>query len=229
MKENIGKIVQDNTMVQTAEDAYLLGLQEHQMAGIKIGILGKAGVGKNFFADQLCEALRIPYACQCAFADVLYEICEDEHGMTKKDRKLLQDVGRIKREEDPLFFVNRLMEKIEDMDFVIVTDVRQVNEYKALKEAGFLFVRVEADLDLRLKRIAERDQIVITEEYVNLLSDKSETDLDHLPAMRFINNSNTQEAFNSFIPRLKKLILQVNGGNVKQVSWIRGCKNPVFT
>ncbi|OLR61631.1 AAA family ATPase [Peptoniphilus porci] len=153
----------------------------------KIAIMGKAGAGKDLVADYL----KIWHGYEkFTFAEDLYEICQDYYNMETKDRALLQDVGVKMREVDSNVFVNRLFNKMKDYesDKIVVSDVRFINEYNALRDAGFIFLRVEASLETRIKRIQERDHIEVDEEYINRIQNNPiETQCDSLPAIRVIN------------------------------------------
>ena len=161
----------------------------------KIAIMGKAGAGKDLVADYLKSWHGYE---KFTFAEGLYDICQDYYNMETKDRALLQDVGAKMREVDSNVFVNRLFNKMKDCesDKIVVSDVRFINEYNALRDAGFIFLRVEASLETRIKRIQERDHIEVDEEYINRIQNNPiETQCDSLPAIRVINEESL--GFNS--------------------------------
>lgn len=161
----------------------------------KIAIMGKAGAGKDLVADYLRDWHGFE---KFTFADGLYDICRDYYNMETKDRALLQDVGAKMREVDSNVFVNRLFNKMKDCesDKIVVSDVRFINEYNALRDAGFIFLRVEASLETRIKRIQERDHVEVDEEYINRIQNNPiETQCDSLPAIKVINEESL--GFNS--------------------------------
>lgn len=161
----------------------------------KIAIMGKAGAGKDLVADYLRDWHGFE---KFTFADGLYNICRDYYNMETKDRALLQDVGAKMREVDSNVFVNRLFNKMKncESDKIVVSDVRFINEYNALRDAGFIFLRVEASLETRIKRIQERDHVEVDEEYINRIQNNPiETQCDSLPAIRVINEDSL--GFNS--------------------------------
>lgn len=75
-----------------------------------------------------------------------------------KPRKAYQDVGQVLRQFHENVWVDRAMERVNKVirwapeSHIIIKDVRQPNEYYALKEAGFTIIRVEADTELRVAR-----------------------------------------------------------------------------
>lgn len=132
---------------------------------MKIGILGKGGSGKDTVADILREK---GFKC-VAFSDGLYEICRNFYGMTVKDRALLQDVGAAMRSVDKDVFVKRALAALKDEEMQCITDVRAVNECMALKDSGFVTVRVLCPLEKRIKRIENRDGIICDDVYIDRL------------------------------------------------------------
>lgn len=134
----------------------------------KIALLGRSGAGKDTFADFLVEERNFT---KLFFAEPLYLIANEVFGMKKKNRELLQDIGMALRGVDEEVFVNNLRKRVEEaqkdgVENIIITDVRQENEFNALKDMGFIFIYIDADLDKRMERIALRDGIVIDDEYI---------------------------------------------------------------
>lgn len=128
---------------------------------MKIGLMGRAGSGKDSFADYLVEKYHYE---KHAFAEGLYEICRQYFNMKGKNRALLQDVGKKMREIDELVFVHKLLHDCRNKDHIVVSDVRHVNEYTALKDQGFQMIRIIADLPKRIARIEKRDGAVLTKD-----------------------------------------------------------------
>lgn len=131
---------------------------------MKLVIFGEAGSGKDYITDILSKR----YGFQrYAFADGVRELAAeyfpDRYDINKKDRSLLQDIGTKMREVDMEIWIKRLLKKIHDdekndelLELISVTDCRLPNEYKALKEEGFIFIRVLASPKTRMKRMLER-------------------------------------------------------------------------
>jgi len=131
-----------------------------------VGIVGKMGVGKDFIGSALATTFReasFP-AMMLALADPL-KFCamredasiksEDVFGPTKTAavRQVLQQVGGRERERcGPDVWVQELLATIalhhrrDNALAFIVTDVRFVNEAKALKDAGALLILVNAPI-----------------------------------------------------------------------------------
>lgn len=132
----------------------------------KIAVLGKCGAGKDTFSDYLVNKHNFE---KIYFAEPLYEICEKYFGMKSKNRELLQDVGGAMRGVNPKVFVNILENKIKELEKdydIVVSDVRQLNEFQMLEDNGFTFVFIDTNLNNRVQRIELRDNIKINEEYI---------------------------------------------------------------
>lgn len=165
---------------------------------MKIGLIGRAGSGKDSFADYLVSKYHYE---KHAFAEGLYKICREYYRMTTKDRALLQDVGKKMREIDELVFVNKLLHECDDRDHIVVSDVRHVNEYHALTAKKFVMVRIVADLPIRIARIEKRDGFQLSNEDIQRMEENPiETQLDNFPAIE-IQNNKSLDAFYHAIDR----------------------------
>jgi len=81
----------------------------------------------------------------------------------EKDRKFLQWIGTDwAREKDNNIWINLAIKSIENIDGnVYCSDVRFINEFKALKENGFIVIKIERNLTFTNKsstnHISEND------------------------------------------------------------------------
>lgn len=123
---------------------------------MKIALTGRIRSGK----DTVAEYLRESYGFyRFAFGDGIRDICTKafphllEQG---KPRALYQGVGQALREFDQDVWVKYLDRVIEEdcwpEDNVVVTDLRQPNEYRYLREKGFFIVRVSSSFKTRFIR-----------------------------------------------------------------------------
>lgn len=118
---------------------------------MKIGLSGKAGCGKSTIADSLIKHYGFK---RYSFAAKLKEICNEMFpsilALPKAEHRwLLQKVGtEWFRSVDSEVWVKYLIRHVSGEN-IIVDDVRFKNEADALREAGFLIVRVERDKELR--------------------------------------------------------------------------------
>jgi hypothetical protein len=134
---------------------------------IKLALCGRLRSGK----DTVAQYLTLFYDFQkFAFADPLKRYLHEifpHVPREPKPRRLLQLFGQKMREIDPDVWVNLTMHKIDEYlrqytcdcsplkPRVVVTDCRQRNEYDRLRAEGFVFVRINADDELRIRRALE--------------------------------------------------------------------------
>jgi dephospho-CoA kinase len=134
---------------------------------IKLALVGKLRAGKDTAAQYLTLFYDFhPFAFADPLKRYLHEIFPHVP-REPKPRALYQAFGQKLREIDPDVWVNLTMHKIDEYlrqytcdcsplkPRVVVTDCRQQNEYDRLRAAGFKFIRINADDELRIKRALE--------------------------------------------------------------------------
>ncbi|SMO92036.1 AAA family ATPase [Melghirimyces algeriensis] len=155
---------------------------------IKIALTGRMRSGKSTVAAYLCENYRFS---EFAFADALKDIAHIIFGKpSEKDRGLYQFVGQKMREYDPDVWVKKLDHSIKDWLLrdhqrgnIVITDLRQPNEYEYCRNYGYVIIRVNCPDTVRLDRIRESgdkfDEDMLnheTEKYVDAFEVDYETD-----------------------------------------------------
>src|SRR5690606_12804123 len=117
---------------------------------IKIGLIGKAGTGKDTVAAYLVAVYGFR---KFAFADRLKEIDYELFGPTEgKNRKRLQEFGQFCRSIDPDVWVKQLDKRIQGYTGnAVITDIRQKNELDYCKRNGFVIVKIICQLETRLQ------------------------------------------------------------------------------
>lgn len=172
---------------------------------MRIALVGKMGAGKSLAAEYLVKRYNFN---EMAFADPLKALCADlfpDLVGKQKPRKLYQTVGQFMREIDPNVWVNQLMKRITLMDpedNILVTDIRQINEYIALKREGFHVIRVHADDDIRWKRCVERGDDFTEEEF----NHETETAINSIPFDFLLTNNTSQEDLFSKLDKVMKWV-----------------------
>ena len=120
---------------------------------IKIGFVGGMCTGKDTLA-QLFKKIN-PNFTTYAIATPIKEIAARYFGVVKKDRLLLQNIGRALRAINRDIWIDWTMNKIkvEKCHAVIVTDIRSEREATKLCNAGFELIWLDIPISIRIKRI----------------------------------------------------------------------------
>lgn len=134
---------------------------------MNIVLVGEAASGKDFLSERL---LRYGYY-RYAFADEVKEVAKKYfphlYNEDNKPRWLLQAIGTMFRDIDPDIWVKALLNQIDKTndilkgyglarEVVVITDCRMPNEYEALKERDFIFIRIKVDKGIRKQRMIDR-------------------------------------------------------------------------
>ncbi|WP_341323482.1 hypothetical protein NSQ62_08385 [Solibacillus sp. FSL H8-0523] len=170
---------------------------------MKIALVAEAGGGKDFLAEHLISAYGFT---RYAFADEVRKVAalyfpQQFGGNQSKNRSLLQSIGTKFREIDEDVWINILMLKIQreielrrrsnySMGLFVVTDCRMTNEYQALIDDGFIFIRIHTNKEVRLKRLIERGD-KFTE---NDLNHYTESFISQFQCQYEMQNDNSKEA-----------------------------------
>lgn len=173
---------------------------------MKIALFGKMRSGKNTVADYLTEEFGFQ---QVAFGDGIGEIIDKyfpEARSKGKPRKHYQHIGQELRKLNEDVWIDYLLRKVERESSnhlklhplneklnIVVTDGRQLNEAKRLKERGYTIIKVTTPEELRLERIkASGDNFNIEQ-----LDHETELQVDLVePDIEIINNGTLLELKN---------------------------------
>lgn len=189
------------------------------MKNIKIALTGKARSGKDTVGKLLIEQGFHRYAFGDEIKQLILKYFPEafEHG---KPRKYYLKIGQTFRELNSDVWINCLMNRIEislqlnaglnqalrkkgrkEQPFnIVVTDVRQENEVKALRKQGFKIIKVNCPDEIRIQRMKDLGDVFTLQD----LEDETEIQVDSIIADYEINNfSGLQET-----KRQLKVILQ---------------------
>jgi hypothetical protein len=147
-----------------------------------------AGSGKDTTADYLVEKYGFT---KIALADYIYVIARELFGMTIKDRELLIAIGQKMREIVPTVFIDYTLRKAQQYDRIIITDVRQDNEYRIILNKGFLPIKPVAEKENCITRIILRDGTCD----VSLLNIQSEIGASKYPSIELNNNGDKKDLY----------------------------------
>lgn len=147
---------------------------------MRIAFSGKICSGKSTAANIVQDIL----GCEASVAKLsvasrVKELAIDLFGMEQKDRKLLQVLGQKMKEIDPDVWTRALIKQINNCGdkHIVIDDLRFPNELSALRENGFIIIRLEIQPELQLERIKETYPNT-WESHVSRLDNISETALD---------------------------------------------------
>lgn len=123
-----------------------------------IALCGRLRSGK----DSVAEYLVANYGyIRFAFGDGLRDVCRrlypEQFAGGAKPRALLQSFGEYARTHDPDVWVNDMFRRISKDEHtryspIVVSDVRQPQEYGRLNAEGYVLIRVECPDAIRIER-----------------------------------------------------------------------------
>jgi len=175
---------------------------------LKIAISGKMCSGKTTLLDMITDYHDVEVcsggadqdilqvAERFSLADPVKEVARRYFRMPEdyKDRSLLQKIGQQFRDIEPMVWINLLIDRADEYESIqdsleaadgasmkgcaICDDVRFPNEVEALKEAGWITIRLDVDAEERKTRL----QRVYGDDWENHWTNRnevSETALDN--------------------------------------------------
>lgn len=169
---------------------------------IRIALTGKMRSGKDTVADYLAQShgFHVPLSFGNALKRIAHETFPDVP-KEPKPRELYQFMN-VMREYDKDVWVKHLAKEVEIISRVprgiVVTDARQPNEIKWLREIGFTIVKVEADEVTRIERIKAQGETVDEE----VLRHKTESYVDGIDADYLIENHGTLDELHAKVDEL---------------------------
>ena len=122
------------------------------ISNMKIALVGKARSGKDTVADYLVAHYGFTeYKFSKGIRDVINLVRGED---ATKNRRELQDVGQgLRRALGEDVWVNYTLATVKGDTPVVISDCRQPNEAKRLREEGYLLIRVESDEEVRVQRM----------------------------------------------------------------------------
>lgn len=136
------------------------------MPNAKVALCGRMRSGKDATAAYLMTHYRF---ARFAFGDGIKRLCRelfpDQFEGNRKPRALLQGVGQALREiGDPDVWINVTMRRISEwtptlklrgLSNIVITDLRQPNEYERLRAEGYVIIRINCRDDIRRQRMID--------------------------------------------------------------------------
>lgn len=129
-----------------------------------VALFGESSSGKDYIADILDNLYGYT---RYAFDDDVASLAKIYFPYRYEDKELLQDIEGKMREIDPEVWIKSMFQSIDDKasdyeafgyarEITVITDCRLPNEYEALKDRGYTFIKVTADSVVRYQRMIER-------------------------------------------------------------------------
>lgn len=121
----------------------------------RIALTGKMRSGKDTVAEHLANTYGFD---RLAFGDALKRHAHAVFpwiGEESKPRALYQQFGQFMRQIEPDVWVRHIERRLPYVRDVVITDLRQPNEYEWARKNGFVIIRVSTTDELRVKRMIE--------------------------------------------------------------------------
>lgn len=165
-----------------------------------IFVNGRAYSGKDSVAEYISNNFLFngKMVIQDSFAKPIYDICREYLDMKDKNRDYLIAVGQAMRDIDGDVWINHLIKRnkigLDSGDYILlVSDVRQANEFIELSKIGFVSIRVKADLEVRIKRCELRDGFKPNKQTVWQWESEGETGADNFGYDYEVENNGTEQ------------------------------------
>lgn len=173
---------------------------------MKIALTGRIRAGKDTVAEYLQDSHQF---YRFAFGDGIRRVCQIvfPHLLGQgKPRALYQGVGQALREFDQGVWVKYLDRVIErdcwPEDNVVVTDLRQPNEYRYLREKGFFIVRVSSSFKTRFLRAYLQGDTFSVQDF----NHETEAYVDHFEVDYTLSNDRTVDDLRREIDTMLKYL-----------------------
>ena len=172
---------------------------------MKIAISGKIASGKTTTANLIKEYF--PDAVVLSFAKRLKELASEllDYNENNKDRKKLQELGIAIRNIDKDAWIKSLDKRSKLYKNIIIDDLRMENEYKYVKEQGYIIIRLNVSKEMQIQRI-KRLYPNNYEEHINRLNHITETELDNHNFDYVFNSDDIEQFINNIKEILNKII-----------------------
>lgn len=147
---------------------------------MKIALFGKMRSGKNTVADILVKDYQFTeFAFATGIGNIIKEYFPKEWAKGKP-RRHYQQIGQELRKLDKEVWINYLLESVKESgaEMVVVTDGRQQNEARRLREEGYTIIKVECPEEIRIQRVKDSGDVFTPEQ----LSHETELAVDTIEA-----------------------------------------------
>ena len=181
---------------------------------MKIAVCGRMRSGKDTFANRLVEEYGFKeFKFSLGINEIINKYFPEHAFSEKKPRKHQQFIGQGMRQLDENVWIDYTLSYVEeylaengdDAD-VVISDLRQENEARILKDNGFTIVNVYAFDDIRLQRIIDAGDVFAEETFCH----ETEISVDDIACDFWISNNDDIEDFKVKTDNLIKLLKTVD-------------------
>ena len=181
---------------------------------MKIAVCGRMRSGKDTFANRLVEEYGFK---EFKFSQGINEIINQyfpEHAFSeKRPRKHHHFIWQGMRQLDKDVWVNYTLSYVEeylaehgDNADVVISDLRQENEARILRQNGFTIINVYAFDDIRMQRIIDAGDIFAEETFCH----ETEMSVDDIACDLWVGNNETLAEFECRIDNLIKSLKKID-------------------
>lgn len=175
-----------------------LSEEDSTFDSIGIAVCGKLRSGKDTFAEIVKEYLGAKeFKFSAGISEIIHKYYP-ERSRKGKLREHYQKIGQALRQLDPYVWIDHTDRAIRayhkemgKQSPVIISDVRQKNEYRYAKGNNYIVIKIEADEDIRIDRAIEAGDLW----HNGTLRHETELAVDDIPADIVITNNGTLEEF----------------------------------
>lgn len=130
---------------------------------MKIALIGRSRSGKDTVAEYLVKKYGMRnYKLSYGITEIIKKYFPKELEKGVKLRGHYIKIGQSLRELDEDVWVNYTLNRINylwgNLENLVISDVRQENEFLRLRDEGFKFIYVDCDNAIRNKRIEEKGE-----------------------------------------------------------------------
>lgn len=179
---------------------------------MRIAICAKMRSGKDVLANTLIEDYGFTgFKFSKGIKDIIEEYFPDDIAQKRKMREHYQRIGQSMRGLDHKVWINHTKKEIfshfeehgYDSD-IVISDLRQKNEYEFLKDMGFTIIKIESDRQNRISRAMKVNDAF----HNSALDHETEVAVESIPEDYLITNNGTLEDFEKSINELMLIIIQ---------------------
>lgn len=157
---------------------------------MRVAICGPMASGKSHLAERLIsehgfQRISLARGVKLMGERVIDSLVEsgvvDPGQRDVKQRRMLQTIGAVGREIDPMMWINDTLRCASEHERVVVDDLRFVNEATALADYGFMVIRLNFPDDEFQRERLMRAYPDDWERHWNARNDISETEIRAIP------------------------------------------------